>query len=116
MPYVPLARLDWYECLRKKIPLPDDGFELTQSLHKARRGPCLRPERDWRIDPPTIKMQMRERLTADGGASQFPCTLERRRSLGRTRIGRAGGETSGVTKLATFVQEHHGTCKLRHMQ
>ena len=69
---------DWHDFLRKKIPLPDDGFEVSQRLEP---GEAIAFSKDLANvtsnnedeEPKAyMKLQMRMRLTADGGASRRP--------------------------------------------
>lgn len=74
---------DWYDFLRKKIPLPDDGFETSQQLLPGEAiafASSFGHESDWAVSPfgeeqperqsNVMRLQMRRRLTADGGASR----------------------------------------------
>lgn len=69
---------DWYDYLRKKIPMPEDGFEIAQSLEEGEAlvyGKMVSLETC--IGSTTESMfcmKVRKRLTADGGASR---TLKR---------------------------------------
>ena len=73
---------DWYEALRKKIPLPDTGFEVTQRLAPGEAlvfASSFGQDQHRTGDPPprVMRVQMRERLTADGGASRTPAYVKR---------------------------------------
>ena len=75
---------DWYDFLRKKIPLPDDGFEVSQRLEPGEaiafsKGLANVTSNNEDEEPKAyMKLQMRMRLTADGGASRRP--TQRRRN------------------------------------